>query len=744
LEADEMERLRELTERALARQLAAQAELLRSQQPADIQRWALLALEAVIRNPGLEADQPLRHALELLPGLRWHARDAGGAGGLGVTPDGRLMITASGSEAVIRDARTGRDLVRLPHGDIVLAAALRADGSVAATGGVDQVARIWEVAQSRLLGTMPFSFYPRAASPGRAIAFGPTDGDLAVASGSDTITLVRPRERRAISLPLPGLVETVVFSEGGGRLAAASWDGDLRVWDLATMQPVLALDQQGTVRAIALSPAGHHLAAGVGSELRVWDVAGGEVVFAADIGDTVWSVEFCGERAVAAGGETGAAALWEVADGRRVVQVAHGDAVLNMSVQPDRAYLATAGRDGTARVWDSVGREVARIGHDSVVTSCRFLVGDGALATRAVDGGTTVWDRVGSREAGRAARAGRLAGAMAEVGGVPDEARRGGLYGPAPTASRHGCTVAYPAGGGFVLENVATGELWPVALPRPAETILVTDDGASVAALIGDRVRFWDGHTGASAGEWEWPTGLTFGVFNSSVVAGWNADERQVEVLDSRSGACLSTLRTMSRLSSVALSPDGRIVVACFIWGELEIIDRGGKPVTITYPSLPPQGAIRDVTFAPDGRRFATGADDDYCRIWDTASGEELLAIEQESLVQAIAFAGDGRHLVSGAADRTVRVWDLDRRGTELARIFFPDSVSAVAFAAGDAQVWVWSGEAEAHLWRPADMARETARRLNRDLTPAEWNRYLPDVPGEGGVPGESGLPPGA
>src|SRR5260370_31361600 len=52
---------------ALARQLTAQAELLRGQQGHLLQRSVLLAIEALQRSLSLEADQALRYSLSLLP-----------------------------------------------------------------------------------------------------------------------------------------------------------------------------------------------------------------------------------------------------------------------------------------------------------------------------------------------------------------------------------------------------------------------------------------------------------------------------------------------------------------------------------------------------------------------------------------------------------------------------------------------------------------------------------------------------
>jgi WD40 repeat protein len=142
----------------------------------------------------------------LLPQPHWCAVDSGGPSSLELATDCGLIATASGNDAVLRKVATGQEFCRLPHGAYVLAAAVSADGSVAATGGSDELVRIWDIGQPGdgkwppLLGTLPFSFYPRAASPDRALAFRPGNAELAIASGSDTIGLLRPAEPDTVAL----------------------------------------------------------------------------------------------------------------------------------------------------------------------------------------------------------------------------------------------------------------------------------------------------------------------------------------------------------------------------------------------------------------------------------------------------------------------------------------------------------------------------------------------------------------
>jgi WD40 repeat protein len=69
---------------------------------------------------------------------------------------------------------------------------------------------------------------------------------------------------------------------------------------------------------------------------------------------------------------------------------------------------------------------------------------------------------------------------------------------------------------------------------------------------------------------------------------------------------------------------------------------------------------VRTVRFSPDGRRLASGADDNTVVVWDLASGQPAIALKGHThQVFSVSFSPDGRRLASGSADNTVMVWDL-------------------------------------------------------------------------------------
>jgi hypothetical protein len=65
------------------------------------------------------------------------------------------------------------------------------------------------------------------------------------------------------------------------------------------------------------------------------------------------------------------------------------------------------------------------------------------------------------------------------------------------------------------------------------------------------------------------------------------------------------------------------------------------------------------VAYSPDGRRIATAGADRTVKVWDAATGQELLTLRGHSDdVAGLAYSPDGRRLASASYDRTVKVWN--------------------------------------------------------------------------------------
>ena len=68
---------------------------------------------------------------------------------------------------------------------------------------------------------------------------------------------------------------------------------------------------------------------------------------------------------------------------------------------------------------------------------------------------------------------------------------------------------------------------------------------------------------------------------------------------------------------------------------------------------------MNGVAFSADGKRIATGSEDNTVKVWDAERGQELLTLTgHTSVVFSVKFSPDGKRLVTGSYDRTAKVWD--------------------------------------------------------------------------------------
>nr|WP_323806062.1 hypothetical protein [Mesorhizobium sp. AR02] len=166
-----------------------------------------------------------------------------------------------------------------------------------------------------------------------------------------------------------GAVRFITWSRDGTRLATASTDQTVRVWNAATGKVTAALHEQFEISNIAWSPDGTRLAVATGSILdnggaiRIWDVASGReiAVFEDDQGvflHVEWSPD--GTRLATASGNLlmdpihSLGKVWDAATGKQIARlVGHSKAIVDIVWSPDGTRLATASFDGTARVWNA-------------------------------------------------------------------------------------------------------------------------------------------------------------------------------------------------------------------------------------------------------------------------------------------------------------------------------------------------------------------------------------------------------
>jgi len=164
---------------ALARQLAAQADLVRIEQPKRLSLSTSLAMEAVRRWQTLESVHALQASLALLPRPLAHLQHESPVLSLAISRDGRQVATGSRDGTVkIQPVTFAAEAMTFQHDGPVTNLAFSPDTKLLASASDDKTARLYELASGREL------YRWEHEKPVHAVQFSPDARYLGTVSGS--------------------------------------------------------------------------------------------------------------------------------------------------------------------------------------------------------------------------------------------------------------------------------------------------------------------------------------------------------------------------------------------------------------------------------------------------------------------------------------------------------------------------------------------------------------------------------
>jgi len=331
-------------------------------------------------------------------------RHSGGVESAIFSSDGTRVVTAMQTGAAqLWDAVTGHPLgLPMVHGERVRFAGFSPDGAAVATASVDGTARLWngctglpETAPLRhRSGVVCLDFSP----DGRWLLTGSHDATARVWDAHQGTPVVEP-------LPCMARVRHVEFDPTGQKVIAADERGYAQVWRVGATTSSKQWPHGSPIMLTAISSNGKRVAtASRDGSVRVWETeTGAEICPPLRQPLRIDSVRFDrgGDRLLVSG-HAGVARLWNVTNGALLSQYEHetNRAVWRSFWDSSEQRIVTCSDDGRVHLWDAGGQRVRTFEHAGSVEDCSFSPDEALLLSACDDGAARLWDVVSGRMIG--------------------------------------------------------------------------------------------------------------------------------------------------------------------------------------------------------------------------------------------------------------------------------------------------------------------------------------------------------
>ncbi|WP_198315822.1 WD40 domain-containing protein [Chitinophaga tropicalis] len=735
---------------SLARQLAAQSELIRSNDFKNLPLAVALATEALNIYSSTEIDHAAWESIVLLPEL-CNETDNQEISQARFSPDGKYFAT-SGQDSIARiiERSSNKTVLKIPNKGAIWDITFSNDGNMFATAGNDGTVKVIDVKTGQLI-----TIFMHSAA-----------------------------------------VRKVLFSPDNRYLASASEDNTACIWELSQKIKRSTIRHTSKVWSLAFSHDNNYLAtASRDSTAILWDVKKSEKKYSFKHDNMLWSVAFSmDDKYMLSTSDDATAKIWNTSNGRLTKTLEHSARVMAAAYSPDSNTLITTGWDKTIKIWSARDfRLLSTINTNGIIYSIayspdsRYFVAGGSY--------TSVWNTTTYKEVNRLYKEAdaynvsfspdgeyiaTADGSKGRVWKVVDNTRKevetnDRITGEGVPIITQGWSAVMAPDNTHLLTGNEDGaaRLWDLTKKNmsafkhglPIATVAYADTGNMLATASDSLVKVWDVKThklifqyspgkginslsfdhngkylaiGSANGitileTSSWKTFFSQPAKDPVYYIAFSGSAQSLVLIDAGNRLSLLNMekktsfftREYPNLRSVNLSPDKNHI--CLI-AEDKIFRLNFDNSATDEVTIPVSNGL-DIAGSPDNKSLAvSSSNDSTITLYDIRTGKRTTSFRHNSAVNAASFDKTGRYLATACQDGTIHIRDLQTK-TEVSFITWNsnDPVEKVAFSSDGKYIIAASQKykTSAWLWRASDAISLACRLLNYRLTEADWNLYM-------------------
>lgn len=475
-----------------------------------------------------------------------------------------------------------------------------------------------------------------------SVSISPDRQKIATASQDGTVKIWNQKGENIQTLTgHQGAVYSVSFSPDGQKIVTTSRDKTARLWNLSGQTLQVFKGHKRSIDAASFSPDGQKIAtASRDGTIKIWDLSGKIILSLGQENiEAFYSVNFSPDgQKIAGAAADKTAKIWDLQGNLIATFRGHQDFVNSVNFSPDGEFIITASSDGSAKIWGMQGEEITTLrGHQESVFTAVFSQDGKQVVTGSSDETAKIWQlnnlnktRVDNTSVSINSQ-GNIIAIANKDGQITLLDSQGKKIREFATKMRSIYSIAFHPDSNQIAITGRNGkvQIWSqkgtmlqefTASQVPIYSLAFNGEGTAIITGTSEgKIQYWH-----------------LGNYRPQLINSWTVDD--------------------SIIYDLVFSPDHQ-KIATATRGKIKIWDLQGNLLKeIKTDSFPVYG----VSFSPDGEKIAAISRDGTARRWDIDGNLRSEFKIEEDIVYGITFSPDGQEIVIIARDGQKHRWPLE------------------------------------------------------------------------------------